>query len=85
MSLSIEELKERLANVGLHDRLVRTARERGYNYFRLQTKNAYAIYDKETDEKVSGKMLISAKEAIELMEIRVRHSELHGDFDPDNL
>jgi hypothetical protein len=61
------------------------ARERGYRYFKLRNGDAYALYDVETDEKISGKKLIPAKEALELMSRRVRHFELHGDNDSDNV
>jgi hypothetical protein len=87
MPLSIEELRYRLktGRTSEHDRLVRTARERGYRYFQLKNSDAYAIYDAATNEQVSGKKLIPAKEALRLMETLVRHSELHGDNDPDSV
>jgi hypothetical protein len=86
MPLSIEDLRDRLAGRPLlPDRVQRTARDRGYRFFRLKKYDAYAIYDNATNEKVSGKKLIPGEEAIRLMETLVRHSELHGDNDPDNV
>jgi hypothetical protein len=85
MPLSIEELKYRLANAGrhgIHDQLVKMAREKGYRYFQLKNRDAYAIYDAETNEPISGKKLIPGKEALRLMETLVRHDQLHGDNDP---
>ena len=79
MPLSIEELRKRLHLPFQPDPLQKMAREKGYRYFRLKEYDRYAIYDNETNEKVSGKKLISAKEAIEIMSTRVRHGELHTD------
>jgi hypothetical protein len=92
MPLSIEDLRRRLANAGKpyalrelspHQQLVKMAHERGLRYFRLKERDRYAIYDNETSKKISGKKLIPAKEAIELLSAYVRHSELHGDNNPD--
>ena len=77
MPLDFEEIRDFLT-------VQKMARERGYRYFKLRSGDAYALWDEATDEKVSGKKLIPAKEALELMSRRVRHAELHGDFDPES-
>jgi hypothetical protein len=58
MSLDLEAVRDFM-------RVKKTAWERGYRFFHLG--DGYSFYDPVVDKKVSGKGLISAKEALLLL------------------